>query len=126
MAIRGKRRRATSPEANAAVFDRAHLVRYTMESAELEREIITLFLVQLPSTMAMLREADSAEAWKLATHTLKGSAAAVGAKRINQLASDLELRQFDFNVKIKSELIVQLDRAIDDFRAMAGRIYSSP
>ena len=115
MAMRGKRRQATSPEAGATVFDRAHLVRYTMESPELEREIIALFLAQLPSTMAMLREAGSAPAWKLATHTLKGSAAAVGAKRINQLASDLELRQFDLNVKIKHELIVQLEkRAIRD------------
>jgi chemotaxis protein histidine kinase CheA len=38
----------------------------------------------------MLKEAASAADWKLATHTLKGSAAAVGAGEINRLALELE------------------------------------
>ena len=97
-----------------------------MENPELEKEIIGLFLAQLPATMAMLRSAESAEAWKLATHTIKGSAAAVGARRINQLASQLETEIFDLDVSVKLHLFAELDRAVDDFRAMADRIYSSP
>ena len=35
-------------EAAPEVFDRAHLSHYTMQNADLEREIIGLFLMQLP------------------------------------------------------------------------------
>ena len=116
--------REISAKAVETVFDRAHLVRYTMENPELEKEIIGLFLAQLPETMAMLRGAASAEAWKLATHTIKGSAAAVGARRINHLASRMEEKKHNLDVNVKSNLFAELDLAIEDFRAMADRIYS--
>jgi len=60
------------------VFDRGHLVRYTMESPELEREIVGLFVAQLPSILDRLFTAQSSEDWRFATHTLKGSAQAIG------------------------------------------------
>ena len=40
---------STAPaEGVAEVFDRAHLSHYTMQNADLEREILGLFLMQLP------------------------------------------------------------------------------
>ena len=63
-----KKRVAAAP---ADVLDRAHLVHYTMENPALEREIIELFLSQLPVALANLKGASSQAEWKLATHTLK-------------------------------------------------------
>lgn len=74
----------------AAVLDWEHLSQYTMNDEELAAEIVGLFLIQMPSTLAMLRSAASPEDWKLATHTLKGSAMAVGAMRIARIAAELE------------------------------------
>lgn len=59
--------------------DRAHLARYTMGDADLEREILELFASQTWKTIAELRQAPSDETWHVAAHTLKGSARAVGA-----------------------------------------------
>jgi HPt (histidine-containing phosphotransfer) domain-containing protein len=111
------------PAAAADVLDRAHLAHYTMENSALEREIIELFLSQLPVTLANLKEASNQTEWKLATHTLKGSAAAVGATRINGIAAELETLVFDVDVKVSSELIASLEKAIGQFCKMAARIY---
>lgn len=126
MSIRRKRTPPQVPPPEDAVFDRAHLRHYTMESLELEREIINLFVGQLPATLTMIAQADSAASWKLATHTLKGSAAAVGARRINQIAIDLEEAGFNLDVNVKKKLVTALEKAVADFRAMTVRIYSSP
>jgi HPt (histidine-containing phosphotransfer) domain-containing protein len=83
-------RPADGPKIPSEVFDRAHLARYTMDSADLEREIIGLFLLQLPSTIEMIEAASTQADWKLATHTLKGAAASIGAKRIQTIAIELE------------------------------------
>ncbi len=74
-----------------AVFDRAHLSHYTMHSADLEREILGLFLTQLPATVSAIETAETAADWKLATHTLKGSCAAVGARRLHDIAQSSKL-----------------------------------
>ena len=106
-----------------AVFDRDHLAHYTMNSPELEREIIGLFLQQLPTTIMLVKTASSHADWKLATHTLKGSAAAVGATFINELATELEKYRFNVNVNVISDLLLALDRAVAQFHRAVGRIY---
>lgn len=118
------RARGGGPASNAgATFDRPHLIRYTLDNAELEREIIGLFVGQLPSIVAMLEEANSPEAWKMATHTLKGSAAAVGATGIHASAVYLEDLGYiaDFNVKVK--LIEELRDKVERFRTVICSIY---
>ena len=60
-------------KATQVVFDRAHLAQYTMESPELEREIVGLFVAQLPVILDQLLNAHSRDDWRIATHTLKGS-----------------------------------------------------
>ncbi|NJM28961.1 MAG: hypothetical protein HC855_01415 [Rhizobiales bacterium] len=59
---------------SAPVFDQEHLARYTMASVDLEREIVGLFLNQLPDLLSHLKAPADAKEWKLFTHTLKGSA----------------------------------------------------
>ena len=107
----------------AGILDRGHLSRYTMNNSELEREIITLFLQQLPAILEMLTAARSAADWKMAAHTLKGSAAAVGATAIHGAAVKLERYIFDVDVKIKLSLIEAANRTVGKFRAMAVQIY---
>jgi len=111
------------PAAFSAVFDRPHLVRYTMENADLEKEIIGLFLQQLPSIVAMLEDADSPEAWKLAAHTLKGSAAAVGANAIHESAIRLEELNVYANVKLRLSLLAGLRTQVERFQAVIRTLY---
>ena len=120
MSARNKRTTPGTSGRRAVTFNRAHLIHYTMENRELEREIITLFLQQLPATIHMLKTAAGPEDWKLASHTLKGSAAAVGASRINALAVELEA----CGASEVSGLLTALDRAVTQFRKAAGRIYA--
>jgi len=101
-----------------AALDREHLSHYTMGNEELAAEVVGLFLVQMPSILAMLRSATSSADWKLATHTLKGSAMAVGAMRIAQIAGALE--ELDFaDGAARQPLVDVLDAEIAAVRAAA-------
>lgn len=74
----------------AEPIDRAHLARYTLGSATLEREILGLFLAQLPLSIEQLRFAATDREWHVAAHTIKGSAKAVGAWPVARLALEAE------------------------------------
>lgn len=67
-------------------IDRAYLARFTLGNTALEREVLELFAQHAPLYLGRLREASSRPDWKEAAHTLKGSAAAVGARRVAGLA----------------------------------------
>ncbi|MBI2718320.1 MAG: Hpt domain-containing protein [Rhizobiales bacterium] len=113
----------TGPEPVApAVLDRDHLAHYTLDNPDLEREIIGLFLGQLPATIAMLKDAASASDWKLAAHTLKGSAVAVGAAEINELAIALERRIFNPGDAETGRLIALVEAAEQRFREVVAPI----
>lgn len=71
-------------------IDHAHLRRYTMGNHVLEIEVLQLFAGQVPETLAMLAAAATARDWHIASHTLKGSARAVGAWEIATLAETAE------------------------------------
>ena len=74
----------------AKAIDRRHLSRYTLGDPALEAEVLGLFAAQLPDTIDALKEACCERAWSMAAHTLKGSARAVGAWRLAQLAEQAE------------------------------------
>lgn len=69
------------------VLDRAYLARFTFGNPALEREVLRLFADQAPRYIEDLAAAADAKAWREAAHTLKGSAAAVGAKDVAHLAA---------------------------------------
>jgi HPt (histidine-containing phosphotransfer) domain-containing protein len=121
MAVHKARSGEDGPE--SLVFDRAHLAHYTMNSAELEREIIGLFLQQLPSTVNMIETAENAADWRLATHTLKGAAAAVGAWRIEAIALDLEKLAIDDDSNVRTLRVQSLAAAIAEFRDTVRQVY---
>jgi HPt (histidine-containing phosphotransfer) domain-containing protein len=115
-----RKSRTEGAREDAIVFDREHLRRYTMNSSELEREVLGLFLGQAPQIVAQLRSAASAAEWKLATHTLKGSAAAIGATEVNRLAARLErLSRSARNIATE---IDQVEAAVARFGAAVGKI----
>lgn len=87
-------------ERAAPVLDVAHLRVYTLGMADLEREILGLFLEQLPKSLAALAASGTAKDWHMAAHTLKGSALAVGAKRLAGIGAAAEATDcMDSNAK---------------------------
>lgn len=86
----------------AEVLDRTLLDQYSMQNQALAAEILELFLIQLPAMLAALETAASQTEWDFATHTLKGSAATIGALKLQNLAAELEAMPFpgDGNVRL--------------------------
>ena len=109
--------------ASPVVFDRAHLAQYTMDSPELEREIVGLFVAQLPGILDRLLNDCSSADWRIATHTLKGSALAVGAYKIGELAKKLEPVNSPEQDTKRKKLLSGLVRAVDEFDEMARQLY---
>ncbi len=105
------------------ILDREHLSRYTLDSEDLEKEIVGLFLMQLPSIVELLKKAADEADWRMATHTLKGSALAMGAARIADIAKQLESTSRPTGDDSKSVLIAVLDREIILFRQEAELHY---
>jgi HPt (histidine-containing phosphotransfer) domain-containing protein len=106
-------------------FDRLYLVQHTMESPALEREIIELFLAQLPDILGKLLASKTPEDWKFQTHTLKGSALAVGAFKIGGLARALEAPEHLQPQPERTKLVHDLQIAVAEFEEIARRIYRS-
>jgi HPt (histidine-containing phosphotransfer) domain-containing protein len=104
--------------ANDAI-DRAYLARFTFGNADLEREVLELFCAQLPLYLEQLRSAHDAKSWRDAAHSIKGSAAAVGATRLANIARMAE--QVDVaSPQRGSALAAVEDAAADATRSVAG------
>ena len=110
-------------KASEVVFDRAHLAQYTMDSPELEREIVGLFVAQLPGILDRLLNGNSGADWRIATHTLKGSALAIGACKIGELAKQLEPVNSPEQSEKRKKLLSGLVRAVNEFDEMARQLY---
>lgn len=110
-------------EVSDQVFDRAHLARYTMNDAGLEREVIGLFLTQLDATADMIEQAATAADWRLWTHTLKGAAAAVGAWRLHSQAIALEALAFDREPEMRASQLRVLAASVAEFRTHIASAY---
>lgn len=109
--------------ASQVIFDRTHLAQYTMESPDLEREIVGLFMAQLPAILERLLNVSSRADWRMATHTLKGSALAIGACRIGEFAKKLEPVDGLEASEKRKKLLSGLIHAIDEFDEMARKLY---
>lgn len=106
------------------VFDRSHLGQYVEDNPQLEREIVDLFLLQLPDILAQLRSCCEAKDWRLWTHTLKGSAMAVGARRIELAALELEDKRFQEDSPERRDKVEALGRLAAEFSGLARRLLS--
>ncbi len=80
-------------------FDRDRFVMSTMDDADLQREVLGLFIEQVDETCARLTEGTiPAEDRKFLGHNLRGAAAAVGALHIEELAKSWESVSYDLAV----------------------------
>ena len=78
-----------APAADAPIIDRAHLRRVTFGDRSLERELLELFDRQAVILLARMRDNEAAALAGLA-HTLKGSAAGIGAAGVAEAAAGAE------------------------------------
>ena len=115
--------RAEAQLADPSVFDLAFFRRYTMDNRDLEMEIIGLFRGQLPALIKQMRRAIDPYDWKLASHTLKGSARAVGATRLGEIATRLE-DLINATEGERAPLLNELEACIGEFESVARRLYS--
>ena len=108
-----------------APIDRAHLARYTLGDADLEREILGLFLANLPNTIRDLGLAETESDWHRAAHTLKGSARAVGAWRLASTAEAAE-RLSDVRDRAASEAAIgRIAEAAAETNAYIAKLMAS-
>jgi len=81
---------APSPDDEVPAIDFDHLRRFTLGDVSLEREVLGLFRDQARSSLARLRAASDDAAWREIAHTLKGSAAGIGAWPMRAAAETAE------------------------------------
>ena len=115
-------RDGTAGGTDRAIFDREHLQQYTSGDTALERELLGLFLGQFKPLRTQLAAAASADDWKFAAHTLKGSARSIGAPQIGTVAEKLELIGFSAPEDAKAQVLVELDLALAAFTAEAEKV----
>lgn len=104
--------------------DLAHLRRYTLGDIALEKEVLQLFLHQLPQTIRALSDAVSDRDWMIAAHTLKGSCRAVGAWRIAHLAEQAEREMATAATAQRREVIAGIEDAAAEARAFINQAHS--
>ncbi len=116
-----------NPALSGAVgpIDRAHLSRYTLGSLELEREILGLFVAQLPLSIEQLRFAVTDREWQVAAHTIKGSARAVGAGQVSQLALEAERLPAVEDEVERARILASLEDAAETVRVYVAETFSA-
>lgn len=114
----------------SGAIDRQYLARFTLGNAALEQEVLELFSSHLPLYVQQLRDADTSRLWREAAHSIKGSAAAVGAKRLANLAGLAE--QLDIGSPIvlaanqRQKAVAAIAEAADEAcREIAG-LFAAP
>lgn len=108
---------------HVGAVDLKHLRRYTLGDAALEREVLDLFFQQLPKTIAALSGARSAQEWKVAAHTLKGSGRAVGAWRIARIAEQAEHAGGLPGAAVVEDVLCRLQEAVYEAHAFVEEVY---
>jgi HPt (histidine-containing phosphotransfer) domain-containing protein len=104
---------------NAAI-DRGHLTRMTFGDRSLEREVLELFDRQAAMLIERMRGGEPAMVATLA-HTLKGSAAGIGASHVARTADAAEIAAG----RTAAECSLAIDRlaqAVDEARALIAQL----
>ncbi len=112
-AVMAVRRMAPAP------VDMVHLARQTFGSAELEREVLRLFVQQGAGLVAKIAAAKPAERGAI-VHRLKGSARGIGAMRVARIAEALEAPELSEAEALR--LIGDLGEAVGDVESFVVHI----
>ncbi len=111
---------AVSMHAPEVAIDRSHLTRMTFGDRSLEREVLDLFDRQATILIARMRSGDPATVATWA-HTLKGSAAGIGAGRVARTAGDAEIAAGQSAAEC-SAAIDRLAQAVDEAHALIAEL----
>jgi HPt (histidine-containing phosphotransfer) domain-containing protein len=101
-------------------LDLAHLNNSTLGDKTLREEILGLFLAQVEASVKSLPLTRDGSAWHYLTHTLKGAASAVGAKRIAALADEWGKSALPSHTLLRQNMASELAKALQDFRRAAA------
>lgn len=117
----------TTPKAAEAPaawpIDLTHLRRYTLGDRQLEVEVLGLFAGELPNTLARLKAAETEHEWRIAAHTLKGSARAVGAWEVAGAAQEAERFSFSLTERdARQAALMPIERAVSDVLSHIRRL----
>jgi HPt (histidine-containing phosphotransfer) domain-containing protein len=107
-----------------AALDRGHLARMTFGDRDLEREVLGLFDRQSAILIERMRGGEPAAIATMA-HTLKGSAAGIGARRVAQIASATEVAAGQSSDAC-SDAIDRLAAAVEEARALIAELLRQP
>ncbi len=110
--------------APAAVIDRAHLARVTFGDHRLEGEVLQLFDRQAMLLMARIGTSAPAAVASLA-HTLKGSAASIGALNVARAAEAAELAASK-GASACDTAVGRLGAAVDEARVAIVEMLRTP
>lgn len=102
-----------------APVDMVHLARQTFGSAELEREVLRLFVQQGAGLVGRIAAGSPAERGAI-VHRLKGSARGIGATRVARIAEALEVPGLD-DLEAR-RLIGELRDAVGEVEAFVAGI----
>lgn len=105
---------------DSAAIDRGHLARMTFGDRSLEREVLELFDRQAAMLVERMRGGEPATVASLA-HTLKGSAAGIGASHVARTADAAEIAAG----RTAAECSLAIDRlaqAVDEARALIAQL----
>jgi HPt (histidine-containing phosphotransfer) domain-containing protein len=103
-----------------SAIDRGHLSRMTFGDRSLEREVLNLFDRQAAILIERMRGGGPSAVATLA-HTLKGSAAGIGASRVAQTASAAEMAAGRSAAEC-SQAIDRLAQAVDEARVLIAQL----
>lgn len=98
--------------ASGTTFDHGHFDRQTFGDAELQREIIQLFLAQVEDARKAIRTPMTTTSWRFLTHTLKGAAASVGALRLAGLAAAWEIEGSPQDADLRNSILAQFEAEV--------------
>lgn len=102
-----------SVAAHETPVDLVHLARHTFGDADLEREVLQLFMTQSRIYLNRLKEARDVEQWRRAAHTIKGSARGIGAWAVAERAQAAELLGHDVGDERCRKAIASLEQEVD-------------
>jgi HPt (histidine-containing phosphotransfer) domain-containing protein len=97
----------------------------TFNDLPLRAEIISLFRQQIKTLTAQLAVPVDLKSWAYLTHTLKGSASAVGALCLADLADQWEQAAFPDGADVRMAKADQLSAALAAFDAVAATLPQS-
>ena len=109
-----------SSDGTEAAIDRGHLSRMTFGDRSLEREVLDLFDRQAMILIERMRRGEPAAVASLA-HTLKGSAAGIGAGRVALTAGAAEMAAGRTAAEC-SQAIDRLAQAVDEARVLIAQL----